>query len=916
MQRLLLKSVTMLALCICSLQLSAAESPDIDIPYQRFVLDNGLTLIVHEDRKAPIVAVSVWYHVGSKDEPKGKSGFAHLFEHLMFNGSENYDDEFFKPLEQVGATAMNGTTWFDRTNYFQNVPTPALDMTLWLESDRMGHLLGAVTQEKLDNQIGVVQNEKRRFDNQPYSQVWYAKLEGLFPAEHPYRHSVIGSMDDLSNASLDDVHQWFKHYYGAANTVLVLAGDIDAETALAKVEKYFGDIPSGPPLARLTSMVPERSADTFEVAYEAVPQIQTSRFWVMPGRSTHEAAMMSLTASILGSGKNSRLYQALVYENPLAVTVDVSIDDNELASTFEIAVTLKPDASLEEVNTILDKEIAEFLENGPSAKELERAQTKINASLIRGLEAIGGFGGKAVTLAEGELYAGDPGFYQTRLDWMNEATQTDIQTTARRWISNGRYQMDVFPYGDYKVTESEVDRSTGLPIVGSLPDLIFPEVQRGKLKNGMDVVLAQRSSVPIVNVALQFEAGYAADMFATPGTSSFALSMMDEGTGTRSALEISEQSEMLGAEISTSSNLDTSSVSLNALKSKLKPSLELLADIVRNPEFHEGELERLKARWLPTIEQEKNNPRQLANRILPSLIYGKDHAYSGSFTGSGTSESIAALSQADLKKFHSTWIRPSNGTVFVVGDTSMDEIIPMLNDAFGNWKENRMALPQKNLKKVALPGSGKVFIINKPGAPQSTVLAGHIAPPTAVENNADISTMNDIIGGSFTARVNMNLREDKGWSYGSYTYLKSARGQRAWLSQLEVQTDKTSESIEEVIREFNEYQTTNPATQDELNKSVRNTVNSLPGQFETSAAVLGQLMSQQRYGRPDDYVLTIKTTYEAIDLESVQSAADEVIHPDKMVWLIVGDQEQIEAKVAELGLGEITILDDNGNPVE
>jgi zinc protease len=916
MKRFNLPGLIVLGALILASPIQAADLPDIEIPYEKFTLDNGLTVVVHEDRKAPIVAVSIWYNVGSRDEPTGKTGFAHLFEHLMFNGSEHYDGEYFEPFEQVGATGMNGTTWFDRTNYFETVPTPALEMALWMESDRMGHLLGAVTQEKLDNQIGVVQNEKRQGDNQPYGLVEYRVLEGLFPAGHPYRHSTIGSMEDLDAASLDTVHQWFKDYYGAANTVLVLAGDIDSEQARPLVEKYFGDIEAGPPVRRRMADVPYRAIDTHEIMYDRVPQARVYHYWAVPGRTERETALLQLAADVLGDGKNSRLYQALVYEQPLAVNVDVSVEIHSLASMFSIDVTLQPGSSIEEVNAIINRELARFREEGPTAEELERAQTKINAQTVRGLEQIGGFGGKAVTLAQGQLYAGDPNFFKTRLGWINEAETEAIRDVAREWLGTGRYRLEVLPFGEHETVTSTVDRSEGLPPVGEMPDLSFPEVQRAELNNGLKVVLAERATVPVVNFALQFDAGYAADAFGKLGTSSFTLAMMDEGTKSRSALEISAEAEALGADISTSSNLDMSAVTMSALKSNLAPSLDLFADIVKEPAFSEDEIERLRPRWISTIQQEKNQPVGIALRNLPPLIYGEDHAYGIPLTGSGTEESIASLTRKDLVGFHQTWIRPSNGTLFVVGDTTMDEILPLLNKHFGKWKENRKAVPTKNLADVSLPDSSRVFIIDKPGAPQSLILAGHVAPPTGVDNNIDIVTMNDVIGGSFTARVNMNLREDKGWAYGAGTFLPDARGQRAWLAYAPVQTDRTSDSIKELNREFDEYLGTRPATQDELNKSVRNNINSLPGQFETANAVMGALRSNDRFGRPDDYVTTLKSQYEAVNLEKVQGAAEEVLHPGRLTWLIVGDRSEIEPELRALNLGEVHVLDTDGNIVE
>ncbi len=885
-----------------------ANAAEVDIPYERFVLDNGLRVIIHEDRKAPVVAVSVWYHVGSRNERPGKTGFAHLFEHLMFNGSENYDGEFFMPFEEVGATGMNGTTWFDRTNYFETVPTPALDMALWMESDRMGHLLGAVTQEKLDNQRGVVQNEKRQGDNQPYGKVDYQELEGLFPEGHPYRWSTIGSLEDLDAASLEDVHEWFKEWYGAANTVLVLAGDINAEEARPLVEKYFGDIGAGPPLKRLQTFVPERSSNTREEMYDQVPQARIYRSWAVPGRTTQERAMLDLAAAALGSGKNSRLYQALVYESQLATNVSASVEAHELTSIFRITATIKDTADLERVNRIIDDEVSRFLEDGPTRDELERALTGIRAAFVRGVEQVGGFSGKATVLATGELYAGDPGFFRTRLDWLGSAEPDDVLATAQAWLRKGYHQITVLPFPSYSVAETGADRSA-LPTVTNTPDLTFPDVQRGALGNGIQVVLAERSTVPVVNIAMQFDAGYAADADRTLGTSSFTLSMLDEGTSDRDALEISAEAEALGAEISASSDLDMSTVTLSALKDELGPSLDLYADIIRNPVFDQAEIDRMRPRTLAQIEQEKNQPVGVALRTLPPLLYGEDHAYGIPFTGSGTTESIKSLSRDDLVAFHRDWLRPDNATIFVVGDTTMEEILPMLEKRFGDWKAPDTPRPGKNIAEVQLPLESQVFLIDKPGAPQSLILAGELAPPQGVENNIAIQTMNDALGGQFTARVNMNLREDKGWAYGAFTFLWGARGQRPFMVYAPVQTDRTVDSLAELMLELNDYLGERPATQDELDRNVKNSVRSLPGQYETSNAVLGTLLANNRFGRPDDYAMTLKGKYENLTTGDLHDAAAEVVKPDKLTWLIVGDLEQIEQPIRDMGLGEVIIID-------
>ncbi|WP_428407600.1 M16 family metallopeptidase [Hyphococcus sp.] len=888
----------------------AAPAADIDLPYEEFTLDNGLKLIVHEDRKAPLVAVSIWYHVGSKDEPQGKTGFAHLFEHIMFNGSENFDDDWFGPLEEVGATGLNGTTWFDRTNYFQTVPTTALERVLWMESDRMGHLLGALTQEKLDEQRGVVQNEKRQGDNQPYGRMEYATLAGLLPAGHPYSHSTIGSMEDLEAASLETAKQWFKDYYGAANAVLVLAGDIDGETGKALVEKYFGDIPAGPPVTQTKANAPKLEVNKREVMYDRVPQPRLDRNWVAPGRTTREAVLLELAAQVLGGGKTSRLYKHLIDDLQIATSATANNQDQELLSFYSVTVDAKADADRAEVEREMEAVIADFLAKGPTPAELSRAKTSIKAEVLRGLEEIGGFGGKATALAQGALYADDPGFILTQLEWLEAATPKDVLAAARDVMSAGYYQLDVLPFPEYSTTASTVDRSTGLPAVTTTPDLVFPDVQETTLSNGVKVVLAERHTMPLVEMAVQFDAGYAADSVegGKLGASSFAASMLDEGTARRSASDIAEELEALGAVLGSGANLDVNSVTLSALKENLRPSLDILADVIRNPSFEQSEIDKLRGRWLAAIEQEKANPVQLALRLLPPQIYGDGHAYAVPLTGSGTVESINSLTRDDLVSFHDKWMRPDNATIFVVGDTTMGEIKPMLESAFSRWSAPSSPVPQKNVAQVERPAKGKVILVDKPGSPQSLILAAHVAPPSNAPDEIAINAMNDIIGGQFSARVNMNLREDKGWAYGAYTFLQGAKGQRPYMVYAPVQTDKTKESLQELLKELNAYKTTQPATAAELQRTVLNNVRSLPGSFETSGDVLGSLTASARYGRPWNYPATVKDKYEALTIGDITAAAAEVVHPESLVWVIVGDRAEIEAGVRSLNLGPIEVM--------
>jgi zinc protease len=892
---------------------NVAVASDIDIDYTEFTLDNGLRLIVHEDHKAPIVAVNLWYHVGSKNEKAGKTGFAHLFEHLMFNGSENYDDEYFKPFELVGATGMNGTTNFDRTNYFENVPNTALDMALWMESDRMGHLLGVITQEKLDEQRGVVQNEKRQGDNQPYGKVDYRILEGLFPVGHPYSWNIIGSMDDLDAASLDDVHEWFKTYYGPNNVVVVVAGDVNPQEVLEKVEKYFGDIPPGPPIAKPREWIVKLEHDKRETMQDRVPQARIYKVWGGPNFVSEDADLLQLADAVLTGGKNSRLYERLVYKDQTATSVSGSLFAGEIGGYYELQATVQPGGDIEAVRQAIDEEMQRFLTEGLTKDELARVKAQLKSYFVRGVERIGGFGGKSDVLAQNAIYAGDPGFYTTSLDRFEAATPKTIQAAARRWLSAGSYQLDVLPFPELQATTEGADRSA-LPEADAFPEVKFTEFERSNLSNGLELIVANRAKIPVVNLLMRFDAGFASDQFGEPGTSSLAMAMLDEGTRTRTALEISDELARLGAYFGAGSGIDASGVSISALKENLDGSLELFADVVLNPAFPQKELDRLRKARLAQIQQEKIQPIGIALRVLPALMYGRDHAYSLPLTGSGTEESVARITRDSLVDYHRTWFTPNNATMIVVGDTTMDEIKPKLEKLFRRWQPGNV--PTKNIGNVDLPDKDRIYIIDRPGAVQSIIFAANVAPPAGQGNEIAIETMNEIIGGSFTSRINMNLREDKHWAYGARSVLVSTKGQRPYIAYAPVQTDKTMESMAEIKRELQEYLGENPATDEELEKVKSNNTLSLPGRWETANAVLRDIGEIVTYDLPDDYWDTYADNVRNLSLAQIIESADDVIKPDNLLWVVVGDREEIEARISELELGEIIHLDADGNLLE
>jgi zinc protease len=886
----------------------------ITIPHQRFVLKNGLTLLVHEDHKAPIVAVNIWYHVGSKNERPGRTGFAHLFEHLMFNGSEHFNTDYFQALEPLGATDLNGTTNEDRTNYFQNVPTSALDVVLWMESDRMGHLLGAIDQAKLDEQRGVVQNEKRQGENEPYGKVDELMTAGTYPVGHPYSWSVIGSMEDLDAAKLDDVKEWFRSYYGPNNAVIVLAGDVTPEVARQKVEQYFGDIPASPPIAKQDTWIARRTGTHRQFMQDRVPQARIYKEWNIPEYGSADADYLDLVTDVLAQGKTSRLYKRLVYDEQIATDVVAYVDLREIGGQLVIRATVKPGGDLGRVERAIDEELARFIQTGPTASELRRIKTQSRANFIRGIERIGGFGGKSDVLARNEVFRGSADHYLVMQRRIAAATAADLRTAAARWLTDGQFALEVHPYPEFGTTASGADRSKA-PTAGTPPEARFPAIARVTLSNGLKVVLAERHSIPQVNMTLLVDAGYAADQFATPGTASLAVDMMDEGTTRLNALQISDTLLQLGAQLGTSSQLDASRVFLSAIKDKLDPALNIFADVILNPSFPQADFQRQQRQRLARIQREKVQPVQMALRVFPQLLYGANHAYGNPLTGSGTEQSVSQMTREDLARFHRTWFKPNNATLVIVGDVTMAQIQPKLERVFGGSRWQRGEVPQKNIGTVADQPRPLIYILDRPGSEQSTILASNLAAPKANPKEYAIEAMTSLLGGQFVSRLNMNLREDKHWSYGAFTLIWDARGQRPFIAYAPVQTDKTKESMIEVDRELRGILGNKPVTADELSKAQATLTLTLPGNWETMGAVQGSLEQMVMFGLEDGYFETYAQRVRSLTIPDATAAAQETVRPDHLVWVVVGDRSKIEAGIRELGWGDIRFLDADGKPL-
>jgi zinc protease len=883
----------------------AAYAQDVDIPFQKFVLGNGLTLIVHEDHKAPIVAVNVWYHVGSKNEHPGKTGFAHLFEHLMFGGSEHFHGRYIEALERIGATDLNGTTSEDRTNYFETVPVSALDYTLWMESDRMGYMVNAIDQQTLDLQRGVVQNEKRQDENEPYALAEELMQQDTYPSGHPYSWSVIGSMEDLNAASLNDVKEWFKTFYGPANAVLVVAGDVDPQTVRKKVETYFGEIPPGPPVSRQRVWIAKMTGAHQAVYQDRVAEPRVYKVWNIPEFGSEDGDYLDMVSDALANGRTSRLYKRLVYDDQISTDVAAYMNPREIGGQFVIQATARPGVELARVEKAIDEELARFLAEGPTAQEVQRVRTQYLANFVRGVDRVGGFGGTSDVLAMSQAYLGDPAAYQVKLRREREATPAKVQAAAQRWLSDGEYVAEVFPFGDPQASATAVDRKQP-PAIAQPPELRLPKLERTTLSGGLKVVLAERHEIPLVNFSLLVDSGYAADQFAGPGAAALVSKLLDQGTKTRTSLQIGEQLAQLGATLNVGSNMDSMFARLSAVKTNLDASLDIFADVALNPSFPQADFLREQKQQLAAIEREKTEPVPLALRVLPALIYGKGHAYSEPWTGSGTAASVSQLTREDMARFHAAWFKPNHATLMVVGDTTLAEIRPKLEKLFSAWAPGET--PQKNVATVALPERSVVYLIDRPGAQQSLILAGSVAPPKSNPAEVSIESMNNILGGDFGARLNMNLREDKHWAYGASTMLANARGQRLFLAWAPVQTDKTKESMAEIDKELRGILADHPATGAELARVKASETLRLPGSRETIDRVMSSIGDLVEYGLPEDYYQTYAGKVRALTLADIETSARQVVHPDRLIWVVVGDRAKIEAGIRELGLGEVRLL--------
>lgn len=904
---------------------------EVDIPYETFTLDNGLQVVIHTDRKSPLVGVTTYYRVGSKHEPRGRTGFAHLFEHLMFGGSENVEN-FDIPLEAAGSTGTNGSTWYDRTNYVEVVPTGALDLALMMESDRMGYLLGAVTQEKLDNQRAVVQNEKRQGDNNPYGLDDYIINEGLLPVGHPYRHSTIGSMADLSAASLEDVQNWFRDNYGPNNVVLALTGDIDVATARPMVERWFGDIPRGPDVLTPEAGPVTLAEPIFREITDQVPLTRIYKAWTGPGMEHPDAVPLQIGMSILGGLSSSRLDNALVRGDELATSVFAYSQQQEQISFLEARVNVKTGVERETAQAALEAEIARLITEGPTQDEINRAATQVAAGTIGAQQRVGNFGGKGSILAEGLLYTGNPGFFRTQLEQMATLTPEDVRAAMERWLSRPALTLVVTPgertldgallggWGDEATTPApEPDTGSDIEVARTGPEralpepepvgeLTFPDVERATLSNGIEVVLARRDAVPQVSLAMIFDAGSVVDPIGQAGVHETMVDLLTEGTTSRSALEIAQEQEALGASLGAGAGAETTSVSLTALTANLRPSLALMADVVRNPAFAEADVERVKGQRIAGIEQQLASPGGLASRAFLQQVYGPAHPYAFA-SSAGDADVVAGLTATDLRAEHAEWMRPDLATITAVGDISMDDLVAALEDSFGDWQAPSTPVPERNIDAPTPEPQPRLVVVNRPNSPSSFLMLGRLTPFRGQPNGFEtVELANEVMGGGFLSRLNSDLRETRGWTYGIGSFIASAEGPRRFQVQTQVQADRTADSIRVILDQMAAFPAERPIDAVEYQRVTDGNIRNLPNRFETNGQVLGALLSNIQLGRDLRYQADLPNIYRAIDSDAINAAAATYLQPDNFVIVVVGDRATIDPQLETLDM-DITYID-------
>ncbi|MDA1189709.1 MAG: pitrilysin family protein [Chloroflexi bacterium] len=871
----------------------------IPLDFEKFTLPNGLQVVLHEDHSLPLVAVNLWYHVGSKDEQPGRTGFAHLFEHIMFEGSKHHNKSFFDPLQKVGAN-LNGSTTPDRTNYWVTLPSEYLELALWLESDRMGFLLDALDQKRFDVQRDVVKNERRQnYENRPYGMAHLLMQPVLFPTPHPYNWPTIGTPEDLDAAQLDDVKDFFRRHYTPNNASLAIVGDIDPSDVRLQVERYFGAIPPASAVTRVGRMDTRLQSD---VQLHMQDNVQLSRLYLAwPGLPAFDKdrPAKDVLGAILGDGKTSRLYQLLVYDKQVARDVSVATGAMEIAGEFEISVTAAQGQNLGDLQAIVDEELTKIQAKAPTEEEISRARTRVETHYVGMLERFGGFGGRADQFNYFNVYKGDPGLVSTIMDRYRTVSEKDVQRVAKSLFMEHRVRLDVTPRAALRASSHEIDR-TVMPTASKTSSFEPPIPSRRTLSNGMELMHLERPGLPLVSFGLVLKSGAAADPEPQPGLTHFTASMLQEGTASRSSQDISTALENLGSQLDIEVSREYVMLAMDMLSSNWTAALELLGDIVINPSFPSKELERIKKERLTDLKRISDDPTMIAARSSRALLYGANHPYGHPV--SGNERSVRAFKRDDLVKHAKKTLVSDMATLIVVGPVSLDDAVKQAETVFSSLKRGGKATKSIEVKVEPLPEKTTMYLADKRGAAQSVIYAGHITIPRHHPDYFAMNLLNLVLGGQFSARLNMNLRQDKGYSYGYMSGIDWVKGPSAFLAGGAVQTQVTKEAVIESLAELRDIREKRPVTSEEFENARQGVFRGFASAFETQSQLLHQLARIVAFELPETYFQDYLNDMKKVTLKDVRRVAREHFEGSPIVLLVVGDMGEIEAGLHELEL--------------
>ncbi|HKW35091.1 MAG TPA: pitrilysin family protein [Candidatus Acidoferrum sp.] len=921
---------------IAQTQKAALKPAPLEVPelkFEKYKLQNGLVVILSEDHRLPMVAVNLWYHVGPAYETPGKTGFAHLFEHMMFEGSRHVPgNAHFHLLEAAGASDINGTTDFDRTNYFETLPSNQLELALWLESDRMGYLPDKLDQANLSNQQDVVRNERRQsVENQPYGVVEEGIFHLLFPKSHPYYGDVIGSHEDIQSAKLADVRNFFKLYYAPNNSSLTIVGDFQPDHAKELVEKYFGPLKRGEDVPKITAKTPPITAERRAVIQDNVQLPRVYETWLTSPIFKPGDAEADLTATVLGGGKSSRLYKKLVYEKQIALDVAASQQSLMLGSEFQVEATARPGVKPEDLEKAINAELETFRTNGPTEEELKRARNVLESRIIEGLETLGGFGGVADRLNSYNHYLGTPDFLAADIARYENASVDSLKAFAQNQLGNNQR---VVVYGvpgkqdlgaEVPTPKSEVKDTAKLggepvnpdaewrkdpPKPGPSSPSHLPVPQEFKLSNGLTVLYNERPGLPVVAASLVIRSGSGANPADKPGLASFTARMLQQGTTTRNALQIADNAADIGASLGSHASMDSSSVGTQVLTRNFSEALELLADIALRPTFPKEEVDRVRKEREAALVQEKDDPFSVATRVMRNALYGSHNPYG--YPDIGTSESLKAISREDLLKFWQDHYFPNDAAIIVAGNIKAATLKPLLEKAFGAWKPGQ---PAPAASGGLESSDARVILVDRPGAPQTTLECYELGAARSTPDYPQLEVVNTELGGLFSSRINMNLREAHGYTYGAGSTFSYHRQPGPFLAYSAVRTDVTAPAVTEIFNELRRMRDTK-MTPDEMKLSKDSITRSMPGRFERGGDAVGTFAELFIYDLPLDYFSKFPDAVDAVNPEQAQATAQKYIHPDKIAVVAVGDRSKIEDEMKKLNLGKVEIRDSEGKLVK